>query len=74
MASVKLLEAKIPQNLYIEIEERVRLGLFSTESDVISSALKKAFAEEAREFLRKLAKSMKISKASLLADWKRIRG
>jgi len=74
MASVRLLETKIPQNLYIEIEERVRLGLFSTESEVVNSALRKAFAEEARDFLRRLIKNTRISKKSLLGEWKRIRG
>ncbi|OGB88902.1 hypothetical protein A2625_00280 [candidate division WOR-1 bacterium RIFCSPHIGHO2_01_FULL_53_15] len=74
MTAVKLLEAKIPKNLYIEIEERVRLGLFLTESEVISSALRKAFAEEAREFLKRSIKSVGVSKKSMLNEWKRIRG
>ena len=74
MASVKLLETRVPQNLYLEIEERVRLGLFSTESEVVNSALRKAFAEGAREFLKRLIKSAGISKKSLLSEWKRIRG
>jgi len=73
MVSVKTLEAKIPVDLYKEIEERIRLGLFSTESEVIGKALRKSFAEEAREFLRKLIKNMGISEKSLLAEWKRIR-
>lgn len=73
MASVKLLEAKISKNLYFEIEERVRLGLFLTESDVVSNALRKAFAEETREFLRKLVKTLRIPKTSLIREWKRIR-
>lgn len=68
MASVKVLEARIPKNLYAEIEERVRLGLFETKSEVVKRALEKSFAEDARKFLRDFIKNAKISKRALLAE------
>jgi Arc/MetJ-type ribon-helix-helix transcriptional regulator len=65
--------AKLPQELFSEIEERVRLGLYVDESEVISMALKKTFAEEAREFLRELAKNTGISETDMIEEWQRIR-
>jgi Arc/MetJ-type ribon-helix-helix transcriptional regulator len=73
MVPVKTLEAKIPITLYSEIEERIRLGLFPSISEAVQAALQKAFAQEARGFLRKLAKNQRMSKAALLKEWKKIR-
>ncbi|MCK4353447.1 hypothetical protein KAW65_08590 [candidate division WOR-3 bacterium] len=73
MAKTLTLQAKLPKELYSEIKERVRLGLYSNESEAINAALKKAFAEEAREFLKGLIKNMKISKKEMLEEWKKVR-
>ena len=73
MAKTISIEAKLPQKLFSEIKERVRLGLYADESEVISMALKRAFAEESREFLRGLAKSMGVGKTDMIKEWQKIR-
>lgn len=73
MAKTMSIEAKLPQDLFSEVKERVRLGLYTDESEVISAALKRAFAEESREFLRGLAKSMKLSKSDMIKEWQNLR-
>lgn len=74
MAEGRLIKAKMSKNLYDEVRERVRLGLYSDESEVIQKALRKVFAEEAREYLRALAKSRRIKKKEMLKEWRKVRG
>lgn len=64
---------KIPKGIYSQITERVRLGLFKNETEVIEEALKKTFAEESRDFLRTMIKNAGISKRSMLQEWKKLR-
>jgi len=42
--------------LYKKIEEEVKLGMFSDFSEAINAALKKAYAEKSRTYLRWLTK------------------
>ena len=74
MSATITLQTKIPKEIYAQIKERIRLGLFSSETEVIERALKKTFAEEPREFLRNMVKSAGISEKSMLQEWKKIRG
>ena len=71
---MKTLETKVPGDLYSEIKERVRLKLYSSESQVIVKGLKKVFAEESREYLRGLIKGLGVNEAEMLNEAKRIRG
>ena len=73
MAKNRLIKTKVSEELYAEIEERIRLGLYSDESEIIESALRKFFAEEAREYLRGLAKSAKLKEKEMLEEWKKVR-
>lgn len=73
MNGVKILEAKISTDLFNEVDERVRLGLFSTRSEVVNKALGKAFAEDSREYLRRFIKKSGISEKAMIKEWKNIR-
>jgi len=73
MKNVVIEKVKIPKDIYSEMRDRIRLGLYSNESEVISKALKKVFAQESREFLRSLAKREKVTEKSMLNEWGRIR-
>ena len=73
MASLRLIQAKVPAGLAEALEERVRLGLFRDTSEAVQAALRKAFAEEARSFLRNLSKAAGLKKRDLLATWSRVR-
>jgi hypothetical protein len=55
------------------MKDRIRLGLYSSESEIISKALKKVFAQVSRGFLRALAKREKVSERSILSEWRKIR-
>ena len=55
----------IPDDLYEKIEEEVRLGIFNDISEAINAALRKAYAEKSRSYLRWLAKK----RAYLRIQW-----
>lgn len=74
MAKNRLIQTKLSEDLYVEIKERIRLGLYSDEFEVIQRALRKFFAEDAREYLRGLAKSAKLKEKETLEEWKKVRG
>jgi len=63
----------IPDDLYEKIEEEVRLGIFNDISEAINAALRKAYAEKSRSYLRWLAKKEGISEDSLVEELKKIR-
>ncbi|MCK4401296.1 hypothetical protein KAW08_03195 [bacterium] len=71
---METLEARVPGDLYSEIKERVRLKLYSNESQVVVKGLKKVFAEESREYLRSLVKGLGVDEGEMLNEAKRIRG
>ena len=73
MKNVVIEQIKIPRDIYFEMKDRIRLGLYSSESEIISKALKKVFAQESRGFLRALAKREKVSERSILSEWRKIR-
>ena len=74
MEKKELLQIEISDTIGSEIRERVRLGLFNDESEVVNKALRKAFAEEAREFLRELVQREGISEKELIDEWRKVRG
>ena len=73
MKNVVVEQVKIPKDIYCEMKDRIRLGLYSSESEVISKALKKVFAQESREFLKLLARREKVTEKSMLMEWRKIR-
>ena len=73
MKNVVIEQIKIPKDIYSEMKNRIRLGLYSSESEIINRALKKVFAQESREFLRALALRKKITERSMLREWRKTR-
>ena len=63
----------IPNDLYKKIEEEVKLGMFSDFSEAINAALKKAYAEKSRTYLRWLIKREGITETSMLKEFENIR-
>ncbi len=53
--------AHIPDEIYKNINEEIKLGIFSDTSEAVVSALKKAYASKSRSFLRWLVKKEGIS-------------
>jgi Arc/MetJ-type ribon-helix-helix transcriptional regulator len=63
----------IPNDLYKMIEEEVKLGMFSDFSEAINAALKKAYAEKSRTYMRWLIKREGITETSMLKEFENIR-
>lgn len=73
MKNVVIEQIKIPKDIYSEMKDRIRLGLYSSESEIINRALKRVFAQESRDFLRALARRKKITERGMLSEWRKIR-
>lgn len=73
MKTVVIDQVKIPKEIYEEMKDRIRLGLYESESEAISKSLKKVFAYESREFLRSFVKREKITEKSMLREWRKVR-
>lgn len=65
--------AQIPESIYRNINEEIKLGVFSDEAEAVVSALKKAYAQKSRTFLRWLMKKENITEAEMLEELKKIR-
>ena len=65
--------AQIPEDIYININEEVKLGIFSDASEAVASALKTAYARKSRSFLRWLVKKEGITEAEMLKELERMR-
>ena len=64
--------AQIPDEIYKNINEEIKLGIFSDTSETVVSVLKKAYASKSRSFLRWLVKKEGISEAELLGELEKI--
>ena len=65
--------AQIPEDIYRNIDEEIRLGVFSDASEAVVSALKKAYARKSRSFLRWLTKKEGITEAEMLKEFEKMR-
>jgi Arc/MetJ-type ribon-helix-helix transcriptional regulator len=65
--------AQIPEDIYMNINEEVKLGIFSDPSEAVASALRKAYARKSRTFLRWLVKKEGITETEILKEVERIR-
>lgn len=65
--------ARIPEDIYKNINEEIKLGVFSDETEAVVSALKKAYAQKSRTFLRWLMKKESITEAEMMEELKKIR-
>lgn len=75
MAETKLrtLQARVPEALYEEVEERIELGLYASVSEIVREALRKMIASQSRSFLIDLTAKSGISKEEMLKELKRVR-
>ncbi len=65
--------AQIPEDIYRNINEEIRLGVFSDASEAVVSALKKAYAQKSRSFLKWLMKKEGITEAEMLKELEKLR-
>ncbi|MDA8325611.1 MAG: hypothetical protein M0033_05265 [Nitrospiraceae bacterium] len=65
--------AQIPDDIYRNINEEIKLGVFSDASEAVVSALKKAYARKSRSFLRWLMKKEGITEADMLKELEKVR-
>ncbi len=65
--------AEIPDSVYKNISEEVKLGIFSDTSEAITSALRKSYAQKSRTYLRWLAAKEGIGEADMLKELARLR-
>ncbi len=65
--------AQIPEDIYKNINEEIKLGVFSDEAEAVVSALKKAYAKKSRTFLRWLMKKEDISEDEMLKELVKMR-
>ncbi len=60
--------AQIPEDIYRNINEEIKLGVFSDASEAVVSALKKAYARKSRSFLKWLMKKEGITETEMLKE------
>ena len=65
--------AQIPEDIYRNINEEIKLGIFANASEAVASALKKAYARKSRFFLRWLMKKEGVTEIEMLKELERIR-
>ena len=60
--------AQIPDDIYKNIDEEVKLGIFSSASEAINAALRKAYARKSRTYLRWLMKKEGVTEEEMLKE------
>ena len=65
--------AEIPESVFKNISEEVKLGLFSNASEAVASALKKSYAKKSRTYLKWLAGKEGLKEADMLKELARLR-
>ena len=70
---LKTIQARIPEQLYKNVEEMVKEGLYATTSEAVRDCLRKMFAEKHREILREEVKKQGITQETMLNEWEKIR-
>lgn len=65
--------AQIPEDIYQNINEEIKLGVFSDASEAVVSALKKAYARKSRSFLKWLIKKEGMTETEMLKELEKIR-
>jgi len=65
---------EVPEKIYRNINEEVTLGIFADTSEAVISALKKAYAQKSRTYLRWLMKKEGITKTEMLKELENLRG
>jgi len=65
--------AQIPEDIYRNINEEIKLGVFADASEAVVSALTKAYARKSRSFLKWLMKKEGITEAEMLKELEKMR-
>jgi Arc/MetJ-type ribon-helix-helix transcriptional regulator len=65
--------AQIPDDIYKNIDEEVKLGIFSSASVAINAALRKAYARKSRTYLRWLMKKEGVTEEGMLKELESLR-
>jgi Arc/MetJ-type ribon-helix-helix transcriptional regulator len=65
--------AQIPEDIFRNINEEVKLGIFSNASEAVNSALKKAYARKSRTYLKWLMKKEGLSEPEMLKELEKLR-
>jgi Arc/MetJ-type ribon-helix-helix transcriptional regulator len=65
--------AQIPDDIYKNIDEEVKLGIFSSASEAINAALRKAYARKSRTYLRWLMKKEGVTEEEMLKELESLR-
>lgn len=65
--------AQVPENIYKNINEEVKLGIFSDVSEAVISALRKSYAQKSRTYLRWLMKKEGMTETEMLKELEKLR-
>ena len=65
--------AQVPEDIYRNINEEIKLGVFVDEAEAIVSALKKTYAKKSRTFLKWLMKKEDITESAILKEIETLR-
>ncbi|MBI4654620.1 MAG: hypothetical protein HY752_06455 [Nitrospirae bacterium] len=65
--------AQIPEDIYKNINEEIKIGIFSNTSEAVASALRKSYAQKSRTYLRWLMKKECITEAEMLKELEKLR-
>lgn len=65
--------AEIPESVYRNISEEIKLGIFADASEAVSSALRKSYAGKSRAYLRWLASKEGIAESDMLKELSKLR-
>lgn len=60
--------AQIPDDIYKNINEEVKIGIFGSTSEAVSAALRKTYAGKSRTYLRWLMKKEGITESEMLKE------
>ena len=72
-SKLKTIQARIPEPVFDEIEERIETGTYASVSEIVRDALRRLIAEQNREILRELTKNSNIKEDELIAEWNKMR-
>ena len=58
--------ATVPEDIYRNIDEEIRLGVFSDASEAVTCALRKSYARKSRSYLRWLMRKEGVAETEML--------
>ena len=70
---LKTIQARIPEPIFDEIEERIETGTYASVSEIVRDALRRLIAEQSRAVLREMTKRSGITEDELMNKLNKIR-